>query len=110
MANEKRDHNITYLIGLVAIVAIVGLVISEGGIEGAPVIKVPTNEFTLDCSDTDPTNDHYLGGTASHAGFKYHDYCRDSKLYQFSCGSSQHVRPTSGFECPNGCLRGVCLK
>jgi hypothetical protein len=110
MANEKRDHNITYLIGLVAIVAIVGLVISEGGIEGAPVYEIETADYQVGCEDTDPTNDFYKSGTASLGKLEYHDYCRNGNVYQFHCASSQQVRTMRSFECANGCLNGACLK
>ena len=100
----KHENYMIYLFGLVAIVAIVSLVLSEGGLEGAQ-----TADFEVECVDTDSLNDRYVAGTSSLGTLEYHDYCRNGVVYQFHCGTSQQVRTMRGFECANGCLNGACL-
>jgi len=111
--NKKLDQHFPYfvLVGMVAIVGIVALVLlSNGRIEGAPVHKVQANDFQADCLDSDPKNDYYVAGTVKYANVKYLDYCKENNLFQYHCVTSNTVKPTSPYECSEGCSEGACAR
>lgn len=113
MDKDKREqlpYLVVIAVALVAIVAIVALVFyGNGSIEGAPIYKVQMDEYVRECIDDDPTNDWDVAGTVKYGTIDYLDHCRDNELYQYYCATSNIIRLTRSFECPNGCEYGVCI-
>lgn len=110
MKENRTNQYFPYLfiLGVVGIVAIVGLLISEG-LSGALIYKIVLQENQFPCTDDEPTNDFDKIGTVTHGRVQYVDHCVNNRLYQYACATSNTVRLTGGYECPNGCLDGACL-
>jgi len=92
------------LVSLVAIVAIVTLVLQgNASMEGAPVYTVSVDSRQEFCTDDDPENDRFVAGTVKLGVVEYLDYCMgDDMLNQYHCPTSNTVRFTRPFKCPNG--------
>jgi len=108
---ERFDRYVLSIIvlGIVAIVAMVSLLFYSNFGQGAATYKEQTEEMNYPCVDDDPNNDFYLGGTATFGRVIYEDYCMDGYLHQYHCATSNTIRTTPPYECPNGCLNGACL-
>lgn len=111
MRDDKSNQYLPYLfiIGVVGIVAIVGLFLLKGSIDSALVYKIAVEEYQYPCQDDDPANNYDQVGIVTHGRVQYVDHCVDNILYQYTCATSNTVRLTNGYECPNGCLEGACL-
>jgi len=113
---ERRDdHNYLFMMGAVAVVAVVALVLNSmnAGLEGAALTyreQIPNKDFQNFCTDEEKNNDYYVAGTVTFKNQKFHDYCYTGDLlYQFQCDSSNTVGTLGPYECPNGCKNGACL-
>ena len=110
---EKFDRYILTVIvlGMVAIVAIVSLVLyGNAQLEGAPTYKEQTGESQAPCADDDPNNNIYVAGSAFFGALEYKDHCQGDYAYQYHCATSNTVSFTPPYQCPKGCLNGVCLQ
>lgn len=108
---EKFDRYVLSIItlGIVAIVAMVSLLFYSNFGQGAAIYKEQTEEMNYPCSDDDSNNDFYIAGTATFGRVQYEDYCLDDYLHQYHCATSNTIRTTPPYECPNGCLNGACI-
>jgi len=113
MQKNKHDLSLPFMVIIVGVVAIVAIVtlVSNGtsGVEGAPVYKFRLDQSQYGCVDDDSKNDYDKPGTVEFGPFGHLDYCMNGRLYQFYCATSNTVGITQGYECPNGCLNGVCI-
>lgn len=112
---RKDNHNYLFMMGAVAVVAVVALVLNSmsAGLEGAvPTYKevLPNEEYQAFCTDEEPDNNYYVEGTVTFKNKKFHDYCYDDLLFQFQCDTSNTVDATRPYECQNGCKNGACLR
>jgi hypothetical protein len=112
----KNQQNVPYvvIVAIVALVAIVVLVLNGGNsarLEGN--VALANGDFpetyVAPCEDTDPGNAHDILGVARHGHRAEVDYCDGDELVQFTCVSSNTLKRTSAYLCPNGCGGGVCL-
>lgn len=62
------------------------------------------------CSDSDGGRDYYTKGTATSPGKVLDDYCRtEIQLMETDCSDDGNSAYWAGYNCPNGCLDGVCI-
>ena len=110
---KKHNQQIPYMvvIGIVAIVAIVSLVLyGNAGVEGAVIGEEVVGGYEKACVDDDSANDYYVAGKVKQGPIEYLDHCRGDMLYQYSCFPSNNPEFTRPYNCPRGCVNGVCLR
>jgi len=101
------------LLSVVGILAIFVLSLNQFGLLDPAVVVgrelLDEGEYQSACVDSDPTNLFEVKGEVEYFKYKYNDLCIGEKLHQVFCDSSLVVRLGGAYECPNGCLDGVCL-
>ena len=110
---ENKNSHLVYftLLGVVAVVAIMVVSMAEQNLGSAVVYdRVMIDDLQYDCMDTDTSNDFFVRGTVKHENYQYNDFCSDDKLFQIQCASSQSVELIHGYDCPNGCRDGACVR
>lgn len=109
---KNKTNQIFPLIALAAILVIVGavaLIFYQGNLSGALTYRNLLDEPQFFCLEEDEANKYFVRGKVTMGNYEYYDHCRNGKLYQYYCVSSNKVRPTRPYTCPYGCLEGVCL-
>lgn len=115
-STNSNNSSLPYLVivGVVAVVAVVVLVMNgSANLQGADVFREQVSELQPSCLDNDPENRYDFKGTVHIGVYKSYDYCgispdrSRSKLFQAYCASGNNVEWVD-YECPNGCLNGVC--
>ena len=111
---KGRDQYTQYLFmaGLVAMVAIVALVLSNNGsLEGAASFgEKQMNTFQDVCEDDDPDNDKNVFGTVYLGNKVFQDYCQGDQVVQRECTTGKNVGRLRPVDCDSGytCKFGVC--
>jgi len=115
MAQKTKSNNLLYvtILSALGILSILALSLNQVGLLDPAVVYgrelVENGEPQDACADSDPLNKFDVKGEVKFWRYQYSDICIGDKLHQVFCDSSQDVRLSGGYVCPNGCSDGVCL-
>jgi hypothetical protein len=110
----KNDNSqLMYLTGVavVAVVAILVLNLNGSNINTAVTYdRQVIDDYQTSCTDSDSFNDFFVSGSVKFQKYQYNDFCKGDKLFQVQCASSNRFELIHGYDCPNGCLNGACVR
>ncbi len=116
---NKKASVALVILGLVAVIAVVGLILLFAKSSATGEIALTTGESVSRwvCTDTDRAMDFYTRGTTTYSGGEFTDTCADNrnnaiqgagpKLIEYYCRGGALF--TYVQRCVNGCVNGACL-
>lgn len=97
------------IVSVVGVIAIVTLVLNEGGLQGAPVL-IPNADPRVFCDASNENLDPFQRGSVMEGRLLYEDTCDGKILHQWSCAGDRGASQTRPVDCEIGCIRGACCK
>lgn len=97
------------IVSVVAVIAIVTLVLNEGGLQGAPIV-VPDADPKAFCDNSNENLDPFQRGSVMEGRLLYEDTCDGKVLHQWSCIGGHGASQARPINCEFGCIRGACCK
>jgi len=110
---ENKNLFYVTMLSLLGILAIFSLsLVNSSNLQGAIVWNRELSDvFHTECTEVDdPLKEFGVKGSVDFERYRYHDVCYGSKLFQVHCSSSVRVAMLHGYQCPNGCSDGACVR